>query len=196
MVPLTVYPSRLIGLFTFIVSLSMLAEKPRAIEMVRSLLQDRPALIVFGMLGTAAGLAIVLGHQRWTGGMLTVVVTVIGWVILIRGTVLLFLSQAATARLVEWFQFEEFFYLYLGFAAVLGLYLIVHGFCAGGTRRGSRIPNKSQSPKVVFMNADVNPVLPDAACALCSRRRRFAVAQAGQKRDPGFETPGNLANVG
>ena len=115
MVPLTVYPSRLIGLFTLIVSLSILAEKPRTIEMVSALLQDRPALIVFGMLGTAAGLAIVLGHQRWTGGMLTVVVTVIGWVILIRGTVLLFLSQAATARLVEWFQFEEFFYLYLGF---------------------------------------------------------------------------------
>ena len=46
------------------------------------------------------------------------------------------------------------------------------------------------------MNAEVNPVLPDAACALCSRRRRFAVAQAGQKRDPGLEMAGNLANVG
>jgi hypothetical protein len=26
--------------------------------------------------------------------------------------------------------------------------------------------------------------------------RRFAIAQAGQKRDPGLETAGNLANVG
>jgi hypothetical protein len=144
MAPLTVYLSRLIGLFTLIVSLSMLAEKPRAIETVNALLQDRPALIVLGMLGTAVGLAIVLGHQRWTGGVLTVVVTVIGWVILIRGTVLLLLSQAATARLVEWFQFEKFCYLYLGFAAVLGLYLVVHGFCAGGKRRGSRIPTKAR----------------------------------------------------
>ena len=32
--------------------------------------------------------------------------------------------------------------------------------------------------------------------ALCSWRRRFAVAQAGQKRDPGLEMAGNLANVG
>jgi hypothetical protein len=30
----------------------------------------------------------------------------------------------------------------------------------------------------------------------CSWRRRFAVAQAGQKRDPGLETARNLANVG
>src|SRR3954471_7289557 len=28
------------------------------------------------------------------------------------------------------------------------------------------------------------------------RQRRFAIAQAGQKRDPGLETAGNLANVG
>jgi hypothetical protein len=32
--------------------------------------------------------------------------------------------------------------------------------------------------------------------ALCSRRRRFAVAQARQVRDPGLETAENLANVG
>ena len=80
----------LIGLFTLIVAGSMLAEKPRAMEMVRAFLQDRPALLVLGVLGTAAGLAIVLGHQRWTGGVLPLVVTVIGWVILIRGTVYCF----------------------------------------------------------------------------------------------------------
>jgi hypothetical protein len=37
---------------------------------------------------------------------------------------------------------------------------------------------------------------PPASMALCSRQRRFAIAQAGQKRDPGLETAGNLANVG
>jgi hypothetical protein len=31
---------------------------------------------------------------------------------------------------------------------------------------------------------------PAASIALCSRRRRFAVARDGQKRDPGCETPG------
>jgi hypothetical protein len=32
--------------------------------------------------------------------------------------------------------------------------------------------------------------------SLFSWRKRFAVAQAGQKRDPGLETTRNLANVG
>jgi hypothetical protein len=78
MVPLTLYLSRLIGLFTLIVALSMLAAKPQAMDTLRAVVQDQPALIVLGMLGTAAGLAIVLAHQVWMGGVLPVVVTVIG----------------------------------------------------------------------------------------------------------------------
>jgi hypothetical protein len=35
-----------------------------------------------------------------------------------------------------------------------------------------------------------------AAMAFCSHWARFAVAQAVQRRDPGLETAGNLANVG
>jgi hypothetical protein len=119
MSPRTTYLSRLIGLVTFVVAGSMIVNKPQAIETMMTLVHDRSALIIVGMLGTAAGMAIVLAHQRWSGGALPVVVTLLGWIILIRGIVLLFLPQPATARLVEWFRFEDFFYLYLGFAAAL-----------------------------------------------------------------------------
>jgi len=73
---------------------------------------------------------------------LPVLVTAIGWIVLIRGTILLFLSQHATARLVDWFRFEEFFYLYVGFAAALGFYITVHGFSAAATKR----PPQSNHP--------------------------------------------------
>ena len=109
MAPLTIYLSRLIGLLTLIAALSMLADKPQAIDTVRAVIQDRSPLLILGMLGTAAGLAVVLGHQVWSGGVLPVLVTAIGWIVLIRGTILLFLSQHATARLVDRSRFEEFF---------------------------------------------------------------------------------------
>ena len=131
----TIYLSRLIGLFTLIVTLSMLADRPQALEMIRTVVQDRPALIILGLLGTAAGLGIVLGHQVWSGGALPVLVTVFGWVFLIRGTVLLCLSPEVTARLVDWFRFEDLFYVYLGFATALGLYLTVLGFSAMDAKR-------------------------------------------------------------
>jgi hypothetical protein len=138
MAPLTIYLSRLIGLLTLIAALSMLADKPQAIDTVRAVVQDRPVLLILGMLGTAAGLAVVLGHQVWSGGVLPVLVTAIGWIVLIRGTILLFLSQHATARLVDWFRFEKFFYLYVGFAAILGLYITVHGFSAAAATRAAQ----------------------------------------------------------
>jgi hypothetical protein len=131
----TIYLSRLIGLFTLIITLSMLADRPQALETIRTVVQDRPALIILGLLGTAAGLAIVLGHQVWSGGPVPILVTLLGWVFLLRGTVLLYLSPEATARLVDWFRFEDLFYVYLGLTTVLGLYLTVHGFIASAATR-------------------------------------------------------------
>jgi hypothetical protein len=128
--PLTIFLGRLIGPSITLIVLSMLADKPRALLTVTALAHDRPLLMVVGILGTVAGLAIVLAHQRWSGGDLPVVVTLIGWIILIRGAVLLFLSSEATIRLIEWFRFAEFFYLYLGIPLVLGLYLTIRGFMA------------------------------------------------------------------
>jgi hypothetical protein len=137
MSPRTIYLSRLIGLFILVFAASMISDKPRAIETMTALVHDRPALIIMGVLATAAGLAIVLVHQAWRGGALPVVVTLFGWLILLRGAVLLFLPQQATIRLVAWFRFDELFYLYLGFAVALGLYLTVHAFLApSGGRHG------------------------------------------------------------
>jgi hypothetical protein len=120
MAPRTIYLSRLIGLFILIVTLSMLADRPKAFEMIRTVVQDRPLLIVLGLLGSVAGLAIVLGHQIWSGGALPILVTLLSWIFLIRGTILLYLSPESTARLVDWFRFEDFFYVYLGLTAVWG----------------------------------------------------------------------------
>jgi hypothetical protein len=132
----TIYLSRLMGLLVFVVVLSMLVDKPKAMGTIGALVADRSALTIMGAIGTGAGLAIVLGHQVWSGGILPVVVTVLGWVILVRGIVLLFLPAAATAQLVEWFRFDQYFYVYLGFSAVLGLYLAIHGFLAPAGAHG------------------------------------------------------------
>jgi hypothetical protein len=58
----------------------------------RARIADREAIAV------TAGLAIVIGHNVWSGGALLVIVTLLGWIILIRGVVLLFLSPSAKIR--------------------------------------------------------------------------------------------------
>jgi len=88
-----------------------------------AIVQDRPLLLIVAMLGVVAGLAIVLSHNVWRGGALAIVVTLCGWIFLIRGIVLLFLSPEETVGLLSLLRYEDLFYMYAAIPIVLGLYL-------------------------------------------------------------------------
>jgi len=123
MKPLTVYLGRLLGLFTLITSFWLLTERQNTLSTIPALLGDRPAMVIFAIIGLAGGLAIVLAHNIWSGGVLPILVTLIGWVMLIRGVLFLFLPPEATLRILAAMQFERFFYIYLAIPFVLGLSL-------------------------------------------------------------------------
>jgi hypothetical protein len=46
-------------------------------------------------------------------------------------------SALTTYVLLRWLRYGDVFYLYLGFAAVFGFYLTVHGFVAGAAKRNA-----------------------------------------------------------
>jgi hypothetical protein len=83
--PATVYLGKLLGLFTLITSFWLLAERQTAVSTIPALLGDRPAMVIFAIIALAGGLAIVLAHNIWSGGVLPILVTLIGWVMVIRG---------------------------------------------------------------------------------------------------------------
>ena len=56
--------------------------------------------------------------------------TLLGWLMTIRGAALLALSSDATMRLFNALRYEERFYLYMGGTLLLGLYLTIAGFRA------------------------------------------------------------------
>jgi hypothetical protein len=126
----TVFLARLIGLFAVLLSLSEFVHKGAMVETAAALVRDRPLLFILSMLGLAAGLAIVLGHNVWSGGALPVLVTLFGWILVIRSALLLFLPPEAVAGLIDFFHFEQLFYLYAGITFVLGAYLTWAGFGA------------------------------------------------------------------
>jgi hypothetical protein len=126
--PLTIFLAKLIGLYCVLFGLAMAVQKEAMVEMVAALIRDGPVLLIVEVIGVTVGLAIVLGHNVWSGGALPIVVTLLGWIILIRGVVLLFLSPAAKIRFFEMFHFAELFYLYVGITFVIGLFLTYAGF--------------------------------------------------------------------
>ncbi len=137
MKPLSVYLGRLLGLFTLITSFWLLTERQNTLSTIPALLGDRPAMVIFAIIALAGGLAIVLAHNIWSGGVLPILVTLIGWVMLIRGVLFLFLPPEATLRILAATQFERFFYIYLAIPFVLGLYLSYLAFTAHSRHRAT-----------------------------------------------------------
>jgi len=130
MLPLTVFLAKLIGLYCIIVALALMARKQSTIAAIKALVGNPPLLLLVEVLGLALGLAMVLGHNIWSGGALPIVVTLLGWVMVIRGAVLLALPPDKIVKFFEALRYEERFHVYMGVTLVLGLYLTYAGFTA------------------------------------------------------------------
>lgn len=122
---LTVFLARLLGLFTVLIIAAMLL---RGSVMVDAALANQPVMLTYGMISLALGLAMVLGHNIWSGGALPVVVTLVGWLILAKGLALLLVPPEAMTRFYSHMQYRENFNFYLLPSLVIGLYLTWAGF--------------------------------------------------------------------
>jgi hypothetical protein len=71
----------------------------------------------------------VLAHNIWSGGALVVVVTLVGWITLIKSLFFLFLPPEMEAGLfLGQLHYRQLFYLYTAISLVLGVCLTYGGF--------------------------------------------------------------------
>ncbi len=98
-------------------------------ETVTALLQNPSMMLIVGIITLVAGLAMVLAHNIWSGGALVVVVTLVGWITLIKSLFFLFLPPELEAGFfLRQLRYQELFYLYGAISLVLGIYLTYGGF--------------------------------------------------------------------
>ena len=127
---LTIYLARFIGLFLLIVSASMVLDPDSIIEMATALIDDRALLLIVGLIALGIGLAIVVGHNVWSGGLMPILITLFGWSQLLRGLALLLLPAETQVAFFQVMRLEDFFYIYAGIPLVIGAYLTYAGFTA------------------------------------------------------------------
>jgi hypothetical protein len=106
----------------------MMAHKQATVAALDAIIRNPGALLISGILGLAAGLAVVLEHNIWSGGIQPVLVTLVGWIALIKGSVLLFLPPRGATGYMEALRYEQFFYLYMAVRLALGVLLTYLGF--------------------------------------------------------------------
>jgi hypothetical protein len=125
----TAFLGKLLGLYMIAVSVTMFPHPQVTIEIMKAIIHDRPLLFICGLIGVAAGLAIVLAHNVWSGGPLTILVTLFGWASLIKGMLLLVLSpEAESSVFLVGLGYEQHPTLFAAFLLLLGAYMTYLGF--------------------------------------------------------------------
>ena len=131
----TRFLSRLLGLYCLLIGLAMLAQRQATLVTIAALLHDRPLLYVLGVWCVFAGLAMILVHNVWSGGAAPIIVTLIGWLTLLKGVAFIGLEPLRVADLyLEELRYRELYPLYLLVTITLGAYLCYAGFW-GTSRR-------------------------------------------------------------
>ena len=119
----TIYLGRLIGLYCIFIAVAMMSHKQAAVMTMTALIHDAPVLFVVSVLAMVAGLAIILAHNTWSGGALPIVVTLVGWISLIKGLIFLLLPPETSVAYFEALRYGQFFYVYMSITLVLGIFL-------------------------------------------------------------------------
>jgi hypothetical protein len=122
---LTIFLARFVGLLAVLLAAIALA---RGNAEVKIMVAKGPVLFVLALIGLAAGLAMILGHNVWSGGVLPVAVTVVGWLIFAKGLLLFFLKSAAVTAVLGSMQYGGHSILYTVPALAIGLSLSWAGF--------------------------------------------------------------------
>jgi len=125
---LTRFLARLIGLVSIIVCLGILLRQEVMTARLMALVRDGAALMVLDLAVLAAAIAWILAHNRWRGGALTIVVTLIGWVLLARGLLILVLSQDSLLAFVAAMGLPDRAPLYGGLGLAFGVVMTWAGF--------------------------------------------------------------------
>jgi hypothetical protein len=126
----TIYLAKLFGLFLLILGISGLVQGENVIFLWIALVHNAALIYVVSLVTIAAGLAVVLAHNVWSGGPLPIIVTLLGWITLLKGIFALVLPRDLAMDTFVAFQYDRFFYLYTGIWLVLGAYLTIAGFRA------------------------------------------------------------------
>jgi hypothetical protein len=126
----TVFLARLFGLGMTIIAIWILVDEADLGTIVQQLVRDRPATFLLSLICLVSGLAVVVGHQVWSGGIAPVLVTLVGWLLLLRGLVLLFLPANLLESLADALVGARWLYFAGTVALVFGLILTYAGFRA------------------------------------------------------------------
>jgi len=129
MLPRTLFLSRFIGLSLLLFSLAMIVHRQAFAYAMARYGSSPTAMLGVSALTVIAGLAMVLGHNLWTKHPAVIIVTLVGWLTLIKGAMFLLLPATLLAKVLQHvLNSATYMPAVTAIMLVLGAYLTYVGF--------------------------------------------------------------------
>lgn len=130
---LTYFLAQIFGITLIATALTVLFERKMMMEVLEGLVNNRALLYVLGILDLILGLAVVLTHNIWMPeNSLVTTVTIMGWLLLIKGVVRMTIPSASIKKTFKSKKFARLIPIAGVLALILGAYLTYQGFMMGG----------------------------------------------------------------
>lgn len=123
---LSMFLAQVIGCYLFLVGLAMLIHQHRFKKLMSDFLSHPTLISLSSSMSLVAGLLIIVDHNIWVGQW-PIVVTLVGWILVLRGIFRLFFPDAFIKTMKD--LLEKAPYMVMCWVRILiGLYLIWAGF--------------------------------------------------------------------
>jgi hypothetical protein len=108
----------------------MAANKQSIRSAINERLRSPPLMLLTAIITLTIWLALVIGHNVWSGNALAAVVTAVGWLTLSKALAPLVLPLAQTMVFCEALQYDKLLFVCIGVTFAFGLYLTISAFSA------------------------------------------------------------------
>ncbi|GEM_PF-6461436 len=122
----TIFLSKVIGIFCLVMGASML-KRDAMMDVFRELSRDRALSYVMGVLMLMLGLSLTMAHTKW-GNPPSIVITLLGWGILLEAMAFLFSSKEMVVTYVNTLENKTVYYLVALGYLLIGAYLSYGAF--------------------------------------------------------------------
>ncbi len=123
----TAFLAELFGWYLIVIGCSFAFNRDSFVGGIVEMAQSRAMLLLAGLFASLGGLMLVISHNVWSGDALTIVVTLFGWAVLLKGLSILFLPQKIVALWTKTSNLKRMWYVYAVITFALGLYLVYAG---------------------------------------------------------------------
>lgn len=124
---LSIFLAKIFGLWFLILGVVFLWRRKTLMPIVEDFAGSRALVVSFALLELFAGISLVTAHNIWSNDF-RVVLTVIGWWILLEGLVYLFMPSKAVKKLWKRVNKPGWFISGSLISIVVGVYLLNAGF--------------------------------------------------------------------